>query len=76
MRILLFLLTNLAILVVVSVVFNVLGISGILDSQGINLNLNALLVMSAVIGMTGSFISLMLSKFLAKRAMGVQIIGE
>ncbi|MGH8476001.1 MAG: protease HtpX [Methylococcales bacterium] len=76
MRILLFLLTNLAILLVVSVVFNVLGISGILDSQGINLNLNALLVMSAVIGMTGSFISLMLSKFLAKRAMGVQIIGE
>ncbi|MGH8557832.1 MAG: protease HtpX [Methylococcales bacterium] len=76
MRILLFLLTNLAILVVVSLLFNLLGINGILDRQGFNLDLNSLLIMSAVVGMTGSVISLIMSKFMAKRAMGVQIIGE
>ncbi|MFU8789049.1 MAG: protease HtpX [Methylobacter sp.] len=74
MRILLFLATNAAILVVVSIVFNVLGLSGTLDAQGIGLDLNALLIMSAVIGMTGSFISLAMSKWSAKRAMGVHII--
>ncbi len=76
MRILLFLATNAAILVVISIVFNVLGISGTLDAQGIDLNLNALLVMSAVIGMTGSFISLAMSKWSAKKAMGVHVIEQ
>ena len=54
MRIFLFLATNIAIMIVISIVFNLLGLSGTLDAQGIDLNLNALLVMSAVIGMTGS----------------------
>ncbi len=76
MRILLFLATNIAIMVVISIVFNVFGLSGILDAQGINLDLNALLVMSAIIGMTGSFISLALSKWTAKQAMGVQVIDQ
>lgn len=76
MRIFLFLATNVAILVVISIVFNVLGLSGYLDAQGVNLNLNALLVMSAVIGMTGSFISLMISKWSAKNAMGVYVIEQ
>lgn len=74
MRIILFLATNAAILVVISVIFNVLGLSGTLDAQGIDLNLNALLIMSAVIGMTGSFISLAISKWSAKSSMGVQVI--
>jgi len=74
MRIFLFLATNVAIMVVISIVFNLLGLSGILDAQGINLDLNALLVVSAVIGMTGSFISLAMSKWTAKQAMGVQVI--
>lgn len=74
MRILLFLATNAAILVVVSILFNVLGLSGTLDAQGVDLNLNALLIMSAVIGMTGSVISLAISKWSAKSAMGVQVI--
>ncbi len=74
LRILLFLATNFAIMVVIAIVFNILGLSGILDEQGVNLNLNALLVMSAVIGMSGSFISLLMSKWMAKRSMGVQII--
>ncbi|MEE7626089.1 protease HtpX [Methylobacter sp. Wu8] len=74
MRIFLFLATNAAILVVVSIIFNVLGLSGTLDAQGVDLNLNALLVMSAIIGMTGSVISLAMSKWSAKNAMGVHVI--
>jgi heat shock protein HtpX len=74
MRIFLFLATNVAILVVISIVFNVLGLSGMLDAQGVDLNLNALLIISAVIGMTGSIISLAMSKWSAKNAMGVHVI--
>jgi heat shock protein HtpX len=76
MRIFLFLATNVAIMVVISIVFNLLGLSGTLDAQGIGLDLNALLVMSAVIGMTGSVISLAMSKWSAKRAMGVHVIEQ
>ena len=76
MRILLFLATNAAVLVLISVVFQVLGIEGILAENGVDLNLQALLVMSAVIGFGGSFISLALSKFMARRAMGVQVIEQ
>ena len=75
MRIFLFLATNVAIMVVVSIVFSIFGLTGTLDAQGINLDLNALLIMSAIIGMTGSVISLALSKWSAKQAMGVQVIG-
>jgi heat shock protein HtpX len=76
MRIFLFLATNAAILVVVSVVFQLLGLEGVLAQNGVDLNLQALLVMSAVIGFTGSFISLAMSKFLARRSMGVQVIEQ
>jgi heat shock protein HtpX len=76
MRILLFLATNAAVLVLISIVFQVLGIEGILAENGVDLNLQALLVLSAVIGFGGSFISLAMSKFLAKRSMGVQIIEQ
>ena len=76
MRIFLFLATNVAIMVVVSIVFNLLNLSGTLDAQGMGLDLNALLVMSAVIGMTGSFISLAMSKWSAKQAMGVHVIEQ
>jgi heat shock protein HtpX len=76
MRILLFLATNAAVLVLISIVFQLLGIEGILAENGVDLNLQALLVLSAVIGFGGSFISLALSKFMAKRAMGVQVITQ
>jgi len=76
MRIFLFLATNVAIMVVITIVFNLLGLSGTLDAQGIDINLNALLVMSAVIGMTGSVISLAMSKWSAKQAMGVHVIDQ
>lgn len=75
-RIFLFLATNIAIMVAISILFSVLGLGHALDRQGINLNLNALLAMSAVIGMTGSIISLLMSKWSAKNAMGVHVITQ
>ncbi len=74
MRILLFLATNAAILVVISVVFQIFGFEGILQENGVDLDLKALLLLSVIIGFGGSFISLAMSKWMAKRAMGVQII--
>jgi heat shock protein HtpX len=76
LRILLFLATNIAIMIAISIIFSVLGLKGALDSQGINLDLTSLLAMSAVIGMTGSVISLFMSKWMAKNAMGVVVIGQ
>ena len=76
MRILLFLGTNVAILVLISFTFRLLGIESLLQENGVDLNLQALLVMSAVIGFSGSLISLFISKWSAKRAMGVQVIEQ
>jgi len=76
MRILLFLGTNLAVLVLVSIVFNLLGLQGILAENGVDLNLSALLVMCAVFGFGGSLISLFLSKWMAKRGTGTRIIEQ
>ncbi|WP_456412698.1 protease HtpX [Thiolapillus sp.] len=76
LRILLFLGTNIAILAVLSITMRILGVDDMLAQQGGGLNLNALLIMSAVIGFTGSFISLFASKWMAKRSMGVKIIDQ
>jgi heat shock protein HtpX len=75
MRILLFLGTNIAVLVVISIVFRLLGLDTML-AQGGGMDMGALLIMAAVIGFTGSLISLFLSKSMAKRSMGVQIIEQ
>ena len=75
-RVFLFLATNAAVLVVMSVVLNALGGEQWLYREGVDLNLNALLVYSAVFGMGGSFISLAISKWLAKTTMGVRVIDE
>jgi len=75
-RIALFLLTNLAILVVLSIVLSLLGIDSLLADNGVDLDLQALLVFSAVIGMTGSFISLAMSKWSAKRMTGAEVISQ
>jgi heat shock protein HtpX len=61
-RVFLFLATNIAILIVLSIVLRLLGVERILDQQGVNLNLTSLLVFSLVFGMGGSFISLAISK--------------
>ncbi len=75
-RILLFLATNIAILLVLSVVLNLLGVDSILDEQGTGLDMRSLLIFCAVFGMGGSFISLAMSKWMAKRLMGVQVIEQ
>ena len=74
MRILLFLATNLAVLVLVSIVFSLIGFEGILANNGVDLDLGNLLVFCAIFGMCGSVISLLMSKFMAKRGTGTQII--
>ncbi|MGB4334020.1 MAG: protease HtpX [Chromatiaceae bacterium] len=75
-RILLFLATNIAVLLVISIVFRLLGFEGLLQANGVNLNLSAVLIWAALIGFSGSIISLLMSKGMAKRAMGVQVIGS
>ncbi len=69
-RIVLFLVTNLAVMVVLSIVTNLLGLNQALAANG--LNLGALLVFSAVIGFGGAFISLLMSKTMAKWSTGAQ----
>ncbi len=73
-RIFLFLVTNLAVMVVIGVIFNLLGLHSSLAANGVDLDLKKLLVMSAIIGSTGSIISLFMSKWSAKRGMGVVVI--
>ncbi|MCP4407667.1 MAG: protease HtpX [Gammaproteobacteria bacterium] len=77
-RILLFLATNFAVLIVLGIVLGivlqVLGVDSLLAENQADLNLQALLVFAAVFGMGGSLISLAISKWMAKRSMGVQII--
>jgi heat shock protein HtpX len=74
MRILLFIATNIAVMIVISILFNLLGLNAYMGQQG--LNLGSLLVMSAIIGCTGSVISLAMSKTMAKTSMGVAVIAS
>ncbi len=76
MRIFLFLLTNLAVLLVAGIVLNLLGFNSMMAANGVDLNLNALLVFCAVFGFGGSLISLFLSKWMAKRSTGTVIIEQ
>ena len=71
-RIVLFLATNMAIVLVLSVTMRLLGVEPYLNANG--LNLGSLLIFAAVMGFGGSFISLAISKWSAKKAMGVQVI--
>lgn len=72
MRILLFIATNIAVMVVLAIATKLFGIEPYLNQQG--LDLTSLLIVSGIIGMSGSLISLMMSKTSAKHMMGVQII--
>ncbi len=76
LRILLFLGTNLAIVALISLTFRLLGLDGLLQANGVDLNINALIVYSAVIGFSGALISLFLSKTMAKAGMGVKVITQ
>jgi heat shock protein HtpX len=71
-RIFLLVVTNIAVLAVLSLVIEVFGLDRKLAQQG--MNVTGLLIISAVFGFGGAFISLLISKWMAKRAMGVQVI--
>jgi heat shock protein HtpX len=75
LRIALFLLTNLAIVIVASITLSLLGFEGYLAANGVDLNLSSLLVFCFVFGMAGSIVSLLLSKTMAKMGTGTQIIA-
>ena len=73
-RIFLFMLTNILVMVSVSIVLSVLGVNGYLTSAGINYS--SLMIFCLVWGFVGSGISLLMSKFMAKKMMGVEIVDE
>jgi len=75
-RIALFLATNLAVVLLLSVVLRLLGVDQYLAQSGAGINYEGLLVMSLVFGFGGSFISLAMSKWMAKRATGAQVITQ
>tara|TARA_Y100000991_G_C21859630_1_gene300328 strand:- start:256 stop:504 length:249 start_codon:yes stop_codon:yes gene_type:complete len=76
MRIALFLLTNLAVIVVASITLSLLGVNSYLAQSGSGLNLGNLLIFSAVFGFAGSFVSLLISKPMAKWSARVQTIKQ
>ena len=73
-RILLFVLTNLAVMVVLGIVINLFGLNRFIDANG--LSVGGLMVFSLVVGFGGATISLLMSKFIAKRSTGAQIIND
>lgn len=74
-RVMLFIVTNLAVILILSIVLRVLGVDRILDEQGVGLNLGNLVAFAAVFGMGGAVVSLALSKWTAKRLTGAQVIA-
>ncbi|HEX7381552.1 MAG TPA: protease HtpX [Nevskiaceae bacterium] len=73
-RIFLFGLTNIAVLVVLAVICSILGVDRYLTANGLNLEM--LLVFAAIIGMGGAFISLLMSKWMAKHSVGAHVITQ
>ncbi len=76
MRIGLFLLTNIAVIALASVTLSFFGVGSMLQANGVNLDLGNLLVFCALFGFIGSFVSLLLSKFLAKHGTGTEVITQ
>ena len=75
-RIFLFLVTNIAIMVVLSITLRILGVDSLLVQNGSDLNINALVIFSGVFGFGGAFISLAISKWMAKRMTGAVVIDN
>jgi len=75
-RIFLFLITNIAIMVILSITLRILGVESLLMQNGSNLNINALVIFSGVFGFGGAFISLAISKWMAKRTTGAKVIEQ
>jgi len=76
LRILLFLGTNLAVLLVASLSLSLLGFNGLMLRNGVDLDLNQLLLFCALFGFSGALVSLFLSKWLAKISTRTQIITQ
>ncbi len=76
MRILLFVATNLAVVLVASITLSLFGFNGFMAANGVDLDLGSLLVFCAVFGFAGSLISLFISKWMAKMSTGTQIISQ
>ncbi len=74
-RIFLFILTNIAVLLVINITLRLLGVDRWMDQSG-GINFTALLVLSAVIGFAGSIVSLLMSKWMAKQSVGAQVITD
>jgi len=70
----LFIMTNIAIMAVLSITLRLLGVDSILAENGSDLNIQALVILSGVIGFGGSIISLFMSKWMAKRMTGAVVI--
>ncbi len=75
-RTILFVATNLAVLLVLSIVLRLVGADEFFRAQGVGVGSQGLLIFCAVFGMGGSFVSLLLSKWMAKRGMRVQVIEQ
>jgi len=73
-RVLLFILTNLAVILILSIVLRVLGVDRILDQEGIGIDMYSLLIFASVFGFGGAFLSLAISKWTAKRLTGARVI--
>ena len=76
MRILLFLATNLAVVLIASITLSLFGFNGFMAANGVDLDLSQLLVFCAVFGFAGSLFSLFISKWMAKMSTGTQIISQ
>jgi len=75
-RVLLFLVTNIAVLLVLGIVLRLLGVDSVLDQRGVGLDTRSLMVFALVFGMGGSAISLAISKWTAKRMTGARVIEQ
>ncbi len=74
-RVILFIVTNLAVIFILSIVLRLLGVDRILDEQGVGLDLASLLAFAAVFGFGGALVSLAMSKWTAKRLTGARVIS-
>jgi len=75
-RISLFLITNIAIMVVLSITLRILGVDNLLKENGSSLDIQALIIFSGIFGFGGAFISLAISKWMAKRMTGAKVIEQ
>jgi len=75
-RIFLFLITNIAIMVILSITLRILGVESLLMQNGSDLNIDALVIFSGIFGFGGAFISLAISKWMAKRMTGAIVISS